>query len=144
MGGFLLVTVYMACGRRDRVWLHGAMAVTGVALVLFAATEVVRGPDFSADRFRAAAAQGDDDRLEVEARRAVDDRALIGFTADEVRRALGDPHEIARRGRVWVWQVGWINDFLGPGDGGAFVVRFDASRSRVTSAAVGQFEFPTQ
>jgi hypothetical protein len=43
---------------------------------------------------------------------------------------------VTRRTGQWVWQLGTINDFIGPGDGGALYVKFDRSRSRVIAAKV--------
>ena len=41
-----------------------------------------------------------------------------------------------QRALVYVWQLGMINDSMGPGDQGRFTVEFDSSWSRVVDARV--------
>jgi hypothetical protein len=91
---------------------------------------------FDASRFRAANASGDFETMESQARKAVNDRALIGLSPRQVRRELGEPSRTGRRRQLYVWHLGMINDFLGPGDDGALYVEFDRSWRRVVSAQV--------
>ena len=55
--------------------------------------------------------------------------------AARVKATLGEPHRV-EQGR-YVWDLGMIDDTLGPGDAGTFVVGFDAA-GRARSAAVAQ------
>jgi hypothetical protein len=146
----LIFPVAMACGLvvgiaavstdRRRVGLRRAATVSllllasgvGLIVVWSSAPETA----FSATKFRAAAAAGNDEELERQAHRAVEQDALIGLTAAEVRAALGKPSRIRRRRHQWSWELGMINDFIGPGDAGALYVRFDPSLSRVIAAKV--------
>jgi hypothetical protein len=91
---------------------------------------------FDASSFRAANAGGDLDTMETEARKAVDDQALMGMSAAELRRELGEPSRIGRRRQLYIWDLGMINDFIGPGDDGALYAEFDPSWRRVVSARV--------
>jgi hypothetical protein len=91
---------------------------------------------FSAAAFRSAPDPFESEQRERQAHRAVEQNALIGLSTAELRSALGEPDRIARRSNVWIWDLGMINDFIGPGDGGALYVTFDASWSRVVSAKV--------
>ncbi len=46
------------------------------------------------------------------------------------------PSRIGRRRHVFVWQLGMIDDFIGPGDDGSLFVEFDRDWRRVRSAQV--------
>ena len=147
----LILPVAVACGAvvglaavssdRRRVDLRRAAAVslllllaTGVATIVVWSS--VPEPAFSAEDFRSAAAAGDYEGMERQAYRAVEQEALIGLTTAEVRATLGEPSRTGRRSGQWIWELGMINDFMGPGDGGALYLKFDRSRSRVIAAKV--------
>ena len=110
--------------------------VVGVGALL-APAAVVASWDFDAAAFREARAAQDDDTLERQAHLAVDDEALIGKSRDDLRALLGAPDRVGKRRRLWIYDVGFINDLLGPGDGGYLYVRFDDGWRRVVDARVG-------
>jgi hypothetical protein len=124
---------------RRGVATAGVLLLLGLAVV---ATFLVRTGaaerDFSASRFRDAAVKQDLDALETEARRAVRARALIGLSTAQVRQELGAPPRVGRRRHLYIWDLGMINDFVGPGDGGALYVEFDRSWRHVQSAKVAE------
>ena len=113
-----------------------AMFVVGVGALL-APAAVVASWDFDAAAFREARAEQDDEMLERQAHLAVDDGALTGRSEAEVRRLLGEPDHRRRKGRLWVFDAGEVNDFLGPGDAAHLFVRFD--RGRAVDARFGAF-----
>jgi hypothetical protein len=108
------------------------LAVIGAFLVRTSAAE----RDFSAARFREAASRDDLEGLEAEARRAVRAKALIGMSTARVRQQLGPPPRVGHRRHLYIWDLGMIDDFAGPGDAGALYVQFDRSWRRVLSAEV--------
>jgi hypothetical protein len=110
------------------------LGVAAVGAFLVASDAAER--DFSAERFRDAAAKQDLDTLEAEARKAVRARALIGMSTAQVRRQLGPPSRVGRRRQLYIWDLGMINDFAGPGDAGALYVKFDRPWRHVRSAQV--------
>lgn len=91
---------------------------------------------FHPERFKAAAIRGDFDEVEDEAYAAVDQHALRGLSRKRVRMLLGKPDRIAGRSHTYIWDLGMINDFMGPGDQGAFRVRFDSTWEHVVSVVV--------
>ncbi len=118
---------------------HQRGVLAGGALFVFFAVPMTAWaawpePAFDPAAFRQAVMTEDDDRLEIEAYRAVDQRVLIGKSKDEVRALLGSPHLAVRT--EWEWPVGMIGDFFGPGDSGSLYVQFDPRTERVTSAEV--------
>jgi hypothetical protein len=110
-----------------------ASIVVGLGAMGFASRERA----FEASEFREAARNGDFETLEAQAYRAVESKALIGWSKARVRREMGPPGRTGPRRRLWIWDVGMINDFLGPGDGGALYVQFD-ERGRVRRAQVSE------
>ncbi len=150
----LVILATVACGlamaaaavsnRRRSLDPRRLLAATAVLLVLgvgalLAPSAVVASWDFDAAAFREARAEQDDDTLERQAHLAVEDRALIGRSRGELRGRLGAPDRIGRRRHLWVYDVGFINDFIGPGDAGYLYVRFDASWRRVVDARVSTY-----
>ena len=125
-------------GLKRTLVVVAALLLLAVApvLVLLARDGVADWSRFDAQQFRSAAGRGDLDELERHAHAAVDQRALEGLTRERVRRLLGTPNRVAHRSRAYVWDLGMINDFSGPGDQGALRVRFDRAW-RVTAAEVG-------
>jgi hypothetical protein len=111
-----------------------ALGVAAVAIFLVAAGTA--GRDFHPDRFRAAAAKDDYTTMETEARRAVSASALIGLSRAQLTRELGQPPRIGKRHRLYIWELGMINDDFGPGDAGALYVQFDPAWTQVRSARV--------
>jgi hypothetical protein len=91
---------------------------------------------FHPEQFKAAATRGDLDEAEDEAYAAVDQHALRGLSRERVRMLLGKRDRIAGRSHTYVWDLGMINDAMGPGDQGAFRVRFDSTWEHVVSVAV--------
>jgi hypothetical protein len=123
--------------RTRLVALVVALVLVAIAGVVVVAVRVNEAREFDAAAFRAAAASGDDGTLERQSDNAVRARVLIGMPAARVKATLGAPHRV-EQGR-YVWHVGMINDTLWPGDGGSFVVGFDAA-GRVRSAEVTQYD----
>lgn len=80
---------------------------------------------FDPAQFRAAADRGDVEKLEDEAYAAARQRTLLGLSRERVRASLGLPNRVGHRSRTYIWDLGMINDAIGPGDQGAFRVRFD-------------------
>ena len=127
-----------AAERATRARLVAATAVLmllAVAGVVVLAVRVGDAREFDAAAFRAAAVSGDVETLERQSGNAVRARVLIGMPAARVKATLGAPHRV-EQGR-YVWDLGMIDDTLGPGDAGTFVVGFDAA-GRARSAAVAQ------
>ena len=107
-----------------------------VTIVLVAHDDWTEARRFHPERFRAATTEGDLDKAQDEAYAAVDQHALRGLSRERVRMLLGRPDRIAGRSHTYIWDLGMINDVLGPGDEGAFRVRFDATWEHVISVAV--------
>jgi hypothetical protein len=101
----------------------------GAALVTAAATEAgVSCADARVDRATWQAALRDDRVATVTygerlAAAIVECGLLDGRAREEVRQALGRPYPAGRN--RWTWEVGWVNDGLGPGDGQTLTVYFD-------------------
>ena len=112
-----------------------ALVLLALGAGAMAALASLPRPAFDAASFRSAAASGDDEQLERQAYRAVEQDVLLGLSRTEARRVLGKPDRISGTGHVWTWDVGMINDAMGPGDGGRLYVIFDPS-GRVTSGKV--------
>lgn len=56
----------------------------------------------------------------------VDCGLLDGRSRQEVRSILGRPDRAGPK--RWVWNAGWVNDGIGPGDGQELIIRFDDER----------------
>jgi hypothetical protein len=112
-----------AAARASRIRLLALAAVVallGIAGIGALTLYLRDAREFDAAEFRAAVARGDDGTLERQSANAVRTRALIGMPVAELNATLGDPDRV-ERGR-YVWHLGMINDTLGPGDEGSFVV----------------------
>ena len=72
----------------------------------------------------------------AQARNAVEADALIDLSAAQVKRTLGPPSRISRRRHLYIWDLGMINEYIGPGDEGALYVQFDRSWRHARSAQV--------
>lgn len=118
-----LVGLAAAVGGHTRTAL-GAAAVVAISV---GGVILWPEPEFDATAFRRAHAAGDDEAVEVQARRAASQNALVGRSKDEIRRVLGSPDQATRR--EWAWYVGTVNDTLGPGDEGLLYVRFRGDRA---------------
>lgn len=116
----------------------GIVALSFVVVLAVAgmAGELLGGPEFDAERFKSASARGDLETLESEAHSAAEQHALRGLSPEQVRALLGGGSHIEESSRTWVWELGMINDYIGPGDDGAFRVQFDPSWKRVINARV--------
>jgi membrane-associated protease RseP (regulator of RpoE activity) len=120
---------------RRGVAVAGVLGLLGVAAVAaFLVWTTERG--FSAREFRAAAAAGDLETMVAQARNAVEADALIDLSAAQVKRTLGPPSRISRRRHLYIWDLGMINDYIGPGDEGALYVQFDRSWRHARTAQV--------
>lgn len=80
---------------------------------------------FDPVQFKAAAERGDLEALEAEAYAAARQQPIVGLSRDRVKTLLGSPDRVGGRSRSYIWDLGMIHDTLGPGDQGAFRVRFD-------------------
>jgi hypothetical protein len=118
--------------------LLGAAGVAGVAgAVVSASADDCGGFRFSPERWRQAIDRGggrEEDEAVALADALVRCRTLDGRTRADVRRLLGRPHRSSPS--TWTWSIGWVNDFLGPGDAEALSVRFGGrGRARVTAVS---------
>jgi hypothetical protein len=118
--------------------LVATLGLIGVGVVIVTVVRDLRGEaaKFDAQRFKDAAERDDVDAMEDEAYDAHEQRALVGLSRAQVRQRLGKPQRIGGRRHVYVWDLGLINDFMGPGDQGRFTVQFDTSWRRVIDARV--------
>jgi hypothetical protein len=139
----LMFGIATASGRSPAAMLRRGAAsaalllVSGLALVgAYYGLAIHSEDDFSAERFRAALRAEDYEAMETEARRAVRSGDLIGMSPARLERELGPPTRVGRRRHLYVWYLGMINDFIGPGDDGSLYVQFDAGWRRVRSAKV--------
>jgi hypothetical protein len=101
------------------------LLAVGVAIVQSVRDGWADARRFDPAQFRAAAGRDDLEVLESAAYAAVREQALLGLPRGQVRMSLGEPDRVGRRSRTYIWDLGMINDTLGPGDEGAFRVRFD-------------------
>lgn len=116
---------------------RGTIAAVALTLVVFAPIAVWMvwpEPDFDPVAFRQAVVAQDLDEVETQAYRAVHQDALEGRTKDEIRWHLGSPDSADRSG--WRWNLGIVNDELGPGDQGWLTLTFDPRTERVSRASV--------
>lgn len=115
-------------------WIAAPVIVTVAAMIVIS---VLLSADeaFSASDWRRARQSRDFDAMEIQARRAVSDGDLLDLTGPELRQLLGDPDRVARRAGTWSWEMGFVNDYVGPGDQGALRVTFEGDR--VTEADIG-------
>ena len=94
--------------------------------------------DFDPAAFRAAHGESAGN-LDDEAYKAAASGELIGMTPAAVERALGRPDRVGRTHHLYVWHVGEIDDFIGPGDAGNLYVQFDPAFTAARDAKVDQF-----
>ena len=135
VGGVLVGAAAVFGGVRGAATVSLLLLTVGVTSVVVWSS--IPEPGFSATEFRSASAAGDYEEMERQAYRAVEQDALVGLMAAEARAALGEPSRIGRR--QWIWHVGMINDFMGPGDDGALYVKFDGSRVVAAKVDVSAF-----
>ena len=67
----------------------------------------------------------------------MESRALLGKSRPELRQLLGPPARVRRGNHAWEWDVGFTNDYIGPGDAGTLFVRFNRRTGRSSKAAAG-------
>ncbi|MBJ7331246.1 MAG: hypothetical protein JHC95_15240 [Solirubrobacteraceae bacterium] len=120
----------------ERAWKAWwiAAGVVGVLVVAAAALAIAFEPGFDSAAFRRAVIAEDHDEVETQARRAVQEDVLVGRTKDEIRALLGSPHTAVRT--EWRWDVGVVNDVMGPGDQAWLILTFDPRTERVSGADV--------
>ncbi len=135
--GLVTVTGPTSEQRLRRFWLASAVAaaVAFTVVGVSGARAWIESRDFDAAAFRTAHAESAAD-LDDEAYKAVASGELIGMTPAELERALGPPDRVGRTHHLYVWEVGFINDFLGMGDGGRLYVQFDPAFGAVRDAKV--------
>ena len=105
------------------------------AMAIAGCTENVS--EFDAAVFRDAAARGDADELTRQAYAAERQQALVGLSRDRVHTLLGRrPDKVLRNVRLEDWEVGLVNDTMGPGDQGYLTVEYDRSWRRVVRVEV--------
>jgi hypothetical protein len=123
--------------KRGRI---AAAATLALVVAVLTGTAGVRAysnaAEFHPQRFKAAAARGDLETMEDEAYAAADRQALVGLSEGRVRELLGNPSRVTRGRHEYEWDLGMVNDTMGPGDDGWFVVQFDSSWGRVIAARV--------
>jgi hypothetical protein len=114
-------------------------ALTGLAVLGAAGAttiDLVRADSpktrFASAAFRSAAVREDHGELRAQAQAAVDEHALVGMTAQQLRRVLGEPTRVYRNTSRVAWQ---IDDWTTSGAPGAkLVVTVDRRSRRVTAA----------
>jgi hypothetical protein len=116
------------------VCVAGVMAAGALAYAVY---EWADGPEFSPTEWREARAR-DSEHLDDLATDAVESDALIAKSRPELRRMLGRPDRVRGPDRVWEWDIGWINDGIGPGDAGTLRIRFDRRTGRSSKATASQ------
>lgn len=105
-----------------------ALAVLATGSAITVGVTADRCGDFRLDgvAWRAALAADDDsDDAEQMAEALVRCRVLEARTRGDVRRLLGTTRDM--KGRTWTYDVGWVNDGVGPGDGQELLVHFGRS-----------------
>jgi hypothetical protein len=126
-------------GRRTRVGtVVRAMRRLAVVLAAFGLAGC-REDDtkFDAAVFRDAAAREDEDQLNRQAYAAERQQALVGLSRDRVHALLGrKPDEVWRETHSDAWDVGLVNDAMGPGDQGYLAVEYDPMWRRVIRVEV--------
>jgi outer membrane PBP1 activator LpoA protein len=111
------------------------LAVIFAALVLVGCKE--DNTRFDAAVFRDAAARDDEDQLTRQAYAAERQQALVGLSRARVHALLGrKPDEVWREVHSEAWDVGLVNDAMGPGDQGYLAVEYDRSWRRVVRVEV--------
>jgi len=125
-------------GRVRRV-AHGVLiaaflaGVIAAGLLGFAVYDWAKGPDFDPVEWREARAKSSEN-LDDLAKDAVKSRALLGKSRPELRQILGPPDRVRRGNHAWEWDVGFTNDYIGPGDAGTLLVRFNRRTGRSSKA----------
>ena len=115
------------------MFLAGVIAAGVLAI---AVNDWADGPDFDPAEWREARA-GNSENLDDLAIDAVESDALIGQTPPELRRMLGRPDRVREGNRAWEWRIGFSNDYIGPGDAGTLLVRFNRRTGRSSKATAG-------
>lgn len=118
---------------RRRAWQAVGGAAGATVAAALAAVAINVGPDgcggFQPDaaQWRADLRQGGNDDTQAISAALVRCRTLDGATRAEVRALLGRP---SKPGSTWTWNVGWVNDAIGLGDGQSMQVYFEDGRVR--------------
>ena len=117
--------------------LARSVRVVVVILAAFALCECAGNTTFGAAAFRDAAVRGDFDELTRQAYAAEREQALLGFPRARVHALLGrKPDEVWRETHTDAWDVGLVNDAMGPGDQGFLAVEYDRFWGRVVRVEV--------
>ncbi|MDA0184532.1 hypothetical protein OJ997_29790 [Solirubrobacter phytolaccae] len=88
------------------------------------------------ERFQYAVARQDLETMEDEAHSARLTGVLDDLSPDQVRALTGQPERAEESSRTWLWHLGMVNDYIGPGDAGDFRVQFDPSWQHVIRVSV--------
>ena len=111
----------------------GVILLAGVAVVIVAlASQKAPEQRFEAAKFRDARLTQDTGVLQTQARLAVEQGALAGMSAKQLRATLGKPTRTYKRTPRMVWQVGGWN--ASGTLGTKLEVTLDDDRQRVTEA----------
>lgn len=132
----VLAAVVAAVPRARRGRRYAVAAGVGLAALAVLASGSAVAVGITADRcgdfrfdgaaWRGALARDDaSDDAERMAEALVRCRVLVGGTRHDVRRLLGTTRDM--KGRTWTYDVGWVNDGLGPGDAQELLVHFSRS-----------------
>lgn len=102
-----------------------AALLVGGAVLVQETTVGCGGHELDAARWQADVRRGGTDETLSMAAALVRCDTLDGATRAEVRELLGRPDRFASTRSRWGWNVGTVNDALGPGDGEVMSVAFD-------------------
>lgn len=119
-----------------RGWLVLLVATVVAGALTYAIHDWLNGPEFTPAGWQEARAK-DSKNLDLLATDAVESGALIGQSRSQLQRTLGPPDAATRRDRVWIWNIGNVNDGIGPGDEAFLRVRFDGRTGRSVKTAIG-------